>query len=1171
MSEKIICDREDLVAIADATRTATGNTGTYSVSELRDAAVAAIGSGGGLQGAVLYVAQTLTDDQKFQARLNIDAVPTSRTVNGKPMSTNITLSASDVGADSQGSAAKALADAKSYVDTKIGETASPDWNQNDETAPDYIKNRTHWAEDPVTVTEVTMEETTFDGFDEFGTYQAFGAYNFVNGAECVVTWDGVEYTCIAEEINLEGGTYITMGNPAILDIEENAEDNGQPFGIVYVHEYGMMILLSNNIEATSHSMKITSTITTQEIHKLDDKYIDAEWMAKSPIGYESVPVVDEVTVNANDDGGIAIATIECDISAIESSDKIYVTLDGIEYVSTAQTLYDEMIICGNLSMLMDGQYVAGDPYVALFMEGGILLYLATAGEHTISVRVEKPVYEQLPTGYIRNVLNTKQNKLTGVAGQVVGFDSNGNAIAQEAPSSGSSVEVDTTLSVEGAAADAAIVGSKFNELNDNMLMTNAAATFAQDGALTWNGVIGDREYVTLYEESGIMMCYVHISDEVPSQYVLDIASEIPALVSFGFFEEAPLQEVFPTSLIQEMDGIYFAEGIVIITNDNTTIPDIGLSFPKAGVYAMSYSYLHSGIDISLQWGAGLWLAGHSFSSSGGSSDKYFEKVEKTTDENLGDTLTWDGNTSGLANIGGLYCVFSGNTLPTIDDLADGFECRFSDGQGGKYPNSAVNVVEDGAVLRVDDVFTVVHPNYSGVPLGMPAGIYFKVSEGRYLTSLTISGYNFINSVTETREVIKYEHLPEALQFGEITTTTKSGTLTWDGDREGKTLIPLNGDIGWYKVSNAVPTLEDVYRGFTLTEIKDGELEQTIVSADETQNNQLAVNIDNNNNIISLNALSVTIVQSTTTLNGTTYPAGIYFFDNCTTVRTASLTINGYEFETTTTVVKTIDPKYLPEALRFGEEIEYESIIDLGEMAIWDGEVGDKICAYGTDRCIVLVANMSLSIEELTAVAYGNGMQFTISTSNSNYDWIPINSYSEDVYHTGGVDGGQGNIYFVYADNAVIFDSLTFPKKGIYFENSNGTYATSLTIPNHNFTIQKTIKEVVKIDPKYLPEGMGGGGIAEETDPTVPAWAKEATKPTYTASEVGAAEKTHTHTASEVGADVAGAATSALNQAKAYADSILPTVAAKDAGKFLRVSASGKWIAEAIPRAEEASF
>lgn len=37
-------------------------------------------------------------------------------------------------------------------------------------------------------------------------------------------------------------------------------------------------------------------------------------------------------------------------------------------------------------------------------------------------------------------------------------------------------------------------------------------------------------------------------------------------------------------------------------------------------------------------------------------------------------------------------------------------------------------------------------------------------------------------------------------------------------------------------------------------------------------------------------------------------------------------------------------------------------------------------------------------------------------------------------------------------------------------------------------------------------GSGGGGIAEETDPTVPEWAKQPTKPTYTAEEVGAASK-----------------------------------------------------------------
>ena len=56
----------------------------------------------------------------IQTQLNAK-VPTSRTVNGKALSGNITLSASDVGADASGSASTALTSAKSYTDSEIAE------------------------------------------------------------------------------------------------------------------------------------------------------------------------------------------------------------------------------------------------------------------------------------------------------------------------------------------------------------------------------------------------------------------------------------------------------------------------------------------------------------------------------------------------------------------------------------------------------------------------------------------------------------------------------------------------------------------------------------------------------------------------------------------------------------------------------------------------------------------------------------------------------------------------------------------------------------------------------------------------------------------------------------------------------------------------------------------
>ena len=54
---------------------------------------------------------------------------------------------------------------------------------------------------------------------------------------------------------------------------------------------------------------------------------------------------------------------------------------------------------------------------------------------------------------------------------------------------------------------------------------------------------------------------------------------------------------------------------------------------------------------------------------------------------------------------------------------------------------------------------------------------------------------------------------------------------------------------------------------------------------------------------------------------------------------------------------------------------------------------------------------------------------------------------------------------------------------------------------------KPVKTVNGIAPdengNVVVQGGGGGGIVQETDPTVPAWAKQPEKPTYTAEEVGA--------------------------------------------------------------------
>lgn len=72
------------------------------------------------------------------------------------------------------------------------------------------------------------------------------------------------------------------------------------------------------------------------------------------------------------------------------------------------------------------------------------------------------------------------------------------------------------------------------------------------------------------------------------------------------------------------------------------------------------------------------------------------------------------------------------------------------------------------------------------------------------------------------------------------------------------------------------------------------------------------------------------------------------------------------------------------------------------------------------------------------------------------------------------------------------------------------------------TVQRIVNEYLSANPPTVTE----------SDPTVPAWAKQPQKPTYTAAEVGALPDTYTppnQTAQQVGADPAGTAASAVSK------------------------------------------
>ena len=129
-----------------------------------------------------------------------------------------------------------------------------------------------------------------------------------------------------------------------------------------------------------------------------------------------------------------------------------------------------------------------------------------------------------------------------------------------------------------------------------------------------------------------------------------------------------------------------------------------------------------------------------------------------------------------------------------------------------------------------------------------------------------------------------------------------------------------------------------------------------------------------------------------------------------------------------------------------------------------------------------------------------------------------------------LDGSVVNVGKVVGETPAIADDL-YTKDSDMALSANMGAALREKIDTDLLTVQKELQAEIKQRVKTVngvapdengnvvvkaPEG-GGGGIVQETDPTVPAWAKQPNKPSYTAFEVGARPSTWMPTAQEVGA------------------------------------------------------
>lgn len=166
------------------------------------------------------------------------------------------------------------------------------------------------------------------------------------------------------------------------------------------------------------------------------------------------------------------------------------------------------------------------------------------------------------------------------------------------------------------------------------------------------------------------------------------------------------------------------------------------------------------------------------------------------------------------------------------------------------------------------------------------------------------------------------------------------------------------------------------------------------------------------------------------------------------------------------------------------ETEIFDVVALMDAGAYQWNINDEGANCGSDYGQNLFFDTPLVV----------GDKYKIQYNGANYECISVDGSDGLVVLSDNIDGiGTGEYEFVIGCVPYILadPSDTSGKWVIMFASSRNTETPPTEL---KVTSQKT--EIVKINPKYID-------FPVETDPTVPAWAKEPTKPTYTAYEIQA--------------------------------------------------------------------
>ena len=262
---------------------------------------------------------------------------------------------------------------KTEIGTEWADAPVPDWNQNDSTAADYVKNRPFYTGDPVETVLVEESTVAFTLNEQTGLYMAQfpSTFEAIVGETYKVSWDGSVYECICADFT----EISVIGNLFIAGV---GSDTGEPFIMIVNNGNGIQIGTTNT--SSSHTFSISRIVVP--VVKIDKKYLaQPDWNQNDETAADFVknrPFYSE-TGNVTVENAINNTVLER-FPVFAIGDTVTVNVDGVEYSLVAYEDEGGVVIGDSSSSFDSGEGQFG--WVIYIVEEVVMFYAKEV--HTVS-------------------------------------------------------------------------------------------------------------------------------------------------------------------------------------------------------------------------------------------------------------------------------------------------------------------------------------------------------------------------------------------------------------------------------------------------------------------------------------------------------------------------------------------------------------------------------------------------------------------------------------------------------------------------------------------------------------------------------------------------------------------------------------------------------------------